>query len=386
MLTRKTANCSARSNPLRQRVAELEESLRELGQREERHRILLDCLPHKVFFKDTQSRFVSVNRAFADEVGRTPTEIVGTTDFDLFPRELAQKYREDDKRVMQSCRPTTLVERHDIEGEERYVEVTKAPVVDDTGSVVGLIGLFNDITERKEAEDKLRKQTEILQSILDSTADGIAVTNERGHFLLFNPAAQEILGLGPIDSGLDQWTESYGLYLPDMETTYPTDQLPLTRAMRGESLDEVEIFMRHAHVPSGIWLSVSARPLKDESGKPIGGVAAFRNVTERKQAHEALQRQAKLLVEQADALADRNSDLARAYAELKDAESQLIHSEKMAAIGQLVAGLAHEINNPASFVLTNITVIARDLRRCDRVHTCLSESGRIGSATCSGRC
>ena len=87
----------------------------------------------------------------------------------------------------------------------------------------------------------------------------------------------------------------------------------------------------------------------------------LRNITRRKEADEAILSQQKQLAEQAEQLELRNAELSKAYAELQDTESQLIHSEKMAAIGQLVAGLAHEINTPVAFVLTNLANVRRNI-------------------------
>ncbi len=123
----------------------------------ELYRTLVESLPHSVFFKDTHSVFVSVNTAFARELGVPAAQILGQTDFDLFPRELAEKYRADDQRVMGLGHPEVLEERNIALGVERIVEVVKVPVVGQDGAPLGLLGIFTDITERKRAEAKLRE-------------------------------------------------------------------------------------------------------------------------------------------------------------------------------------------------------------------------------------
>jgi signal transduction histidine kinase len=132
-------------------------------------------------------------------------------------------------------------------------------------------------------------QTELLSLILDQVGEGVAVADENGRFALFNPAAEKILGIGPVDVPPSEWTEQYGLFLPDCKTPFPTADLPLARAIRGEQVDDVEMFIRHAVRPNGLWLSVSARPIRDAAGALKGGVASFRDVTARKRAEEALQ-------------------------------------------------------------------------------------------------
>ncbi|MCK4376514.1 MAG: PAS domain-containing protein, partial [Candidatus Brocadiae bacterium] len=123
---------------------------KELRESEERNRMLLASLPQRIFFKmGPELRFASVNDVFARDLDLSPPEVIGKTDFDFSPRELAEKYQADDRRVMASRKPETLVEKNVTRGVERIVEVTKAPVVNDDGDVVGLFGVFTDVTERK---------------------------------------------------------------------------------------------------------------------------------------------------------------------------------------------------------------------------------------------
>jgi PAS domain S-box-containing protein len=140
----------------------------------------------------------------------------------------------------------------------------------------------------EQSEHAYRKQTRILQSVLDNIADGVVVADEQGKFLLFNPAAERIMGPGMRNITPDQWAAQYGCFLPDTVTPFPAAELPLLRAIQGEEVNEVEMFMRNAARPDGIWLNVSARPLKDDSGQWRGGVAVVRDVTQHKRAEEAL--------------------------------------------------------------------------------------------------
>lgn len=149
-------------------------------------------------------------------------------------------------------------------------------------------------------DKSLAHQPETLESILDSIGDGVVVADQQGRFLVWNPAAEHILNMGPDNSAPDQWASHYGLFLADGKTPFPTDQLPLVRAIRGESVDTQEIFVRHERIPDGIWLSVTARPLRDAQGRVHGGVSVFRNITADKQA---AQEREKLIVQLQEALA-----------------------------------------------------------------------------------
>lgn len=121
---------------------------------EELNRALLASLPQRIFFKDRQSVFRRVNEPFARDLGLTPAQIIGKTDHDFFP-ELADKYQADDQSVMEARQPEFFEEINIVQGQERIVEVVKAPVMDGRGELLGLLGLFTDITERKHAEREL---------------------------------------------------------------------------------------------------------------------------------------------------------------------------------------------------------------------------------------
>jgi PAS domain S-box-containing protein len=146
---------------------------------------------------------------------------------------------------------------------------------------------FRQMHQRQTvALEALKKQKLLLQSILEGIGDGVIVANEQGRFVLFNPAAERIIGIGATDAPPEQWTQTYGVYLPDAVTPFPTADLPLVRAIRGETSNNVEMFLRNAHQNEGVWLSVTGAPLRDHTGAVRGGVVVCRDVTERKRAEE----------------------------------------------------------------------------------------------------
>jgi two-component system NtrC family sensor kinase len=258
-----------------------------------------------------------------------------------------------------------ILKNYRKDGTPFWNELTLSPVRDSQGQLTHFIGVQNDITERKQAEETLeqrtqelarsesalRKQTQILQMVLDSMADGVMVADKNGEFLMSNPAVVDIVG-SPFEAGkpanFDQQSPLYGCYKADTITRYHAEDLPLTRAIKGESVDAEEIFIRHPNHPEGLWVSANARPLDDPTEGVKGGVVVFRNITERKKAEKALQNSEAQLREQA-------TQLKQALKDLQNTQTQLIHSEKMSSLGQLVAGIAHEINNPISFIYGNIS-------------------------------
>lgn len=149
--------------------------------------------------------------------------------------------------------------------------------------------LEHRIADSMSSQRELRRQARVLQSVLDSMGDGVIVADEDGKFLLWNPAAERLVGIGPRQVNPSSWSEVYGCYLPDGKTPCPPDDLPLVRAIRGQAVDGFELFLRNADVPEGTWISVSARPLVSDSGERRGGVIVFRDITAAKQAQAAIQ-------------------------------------------------------------------------------------------------
>ena len=119
---------------------------------------LVETLPQNIFRKDRQSRFTFANQQFCQTLGRTLEEIVGKSDADFFPPELATKYRLDDQRVMATCEGFSAVEENRrTDGETRFVQVMKTPLYDNTGQVIGLQGMFWDITAQKVADERIQQ-------------------------------------------------------------------------------------------------------------------------------------------------------------------------------------------------------------------------------------
>ena len=176
-----------------------------------------------ILCKDLEGRFTFANQKFCLELGHTLEEIKGKTDLDFFPKELAEKYRRDDKDVLENGQLIDIVEEHVTpRGEKLYVQVMKTPLTSPDGTPIGIQGIFWNVTERMRAEETLKTQNITLQKLAESE----------------------------------------------------------------------------------------------------------------RRAHEAL----------------------------KAAQSRMVETEKLASLGQLVAGVAHEINNPLAFVSNNVAVLERDLK------------------------
>ena len=185
--------------------------------------------------------------------------------------------------------------RNEQLSQEVYVSINGRPLLDENGVSRGGVVVAHNITELKQAEIELKKivsqleeQGNLMESIFNSISDGVVVADADGALTIFNPSAEKIIGMGAVETDPDEWSDSYGLFFPDRVTPLPSDELPLALALKGETSDDVEMFVRNPKVPDGVFISVSGRPIRDEMGTDKGGVAVFRDVTHRVIAEEAL--------------------------------------------------------------------------------------------------
>ena len=178
-----------------------------------------------------------------------------------------------------------------------FVNVSARPLERAPGERRAGVLMIRDLTDeenmRTELEDtvaRLQSQTTLMDTVFNGLAAGVVAADLEGNFTAFNPAAEDIVGREFIQMSPDEWTEHFGIFLPDRATPAKTDELPLMRAMRGESLDDLELFIRNSQRPEGLPINVSARPLRSADHSVQGGVAVFTDIGHQKDAENALRR------------------------------------------------------------------------------------------------
>jgi two-component system, NtrC family, sensor kinase len=279
-------------------------------------RALIDNIPDFMYVKDTEGRFIIANPYTASAAGvKTPDEMIGKTDFDFFPRELANTFYQDDQRAIRSGQPLVDCEESgvDIAGHRIHILTTKVPLRDSKGQVTGLAGAGRDISERKAMEDALREAERKYRGIFDEAIVGIFQSTPSGRFLSVNPAMARTFGYDSPQDMIDSVTDISRQFYADpkrrQEMVFVMDRLGSVQNFEYETLRKDG---------SKIWVAMSGRAIR-HNGVVVRYEGMIQDITERK-----------LL------------------------RNQLLQAQKLESVGQLAAGIAHEINTPTQYIGDNV--------------------------------
>ena len=247
---------------------------------------ILNSIPQSVFWKDKNSNYLGCNTQFSKAVGlQNPEEIIGMSDFGLpWSKEEAEAYRADDRFVMDNKAPKA----HIIEplqqagGAKLWIDTTKIPLLDDQGAVTGVVGIYEDITERIHAEAELQ----IKNRAIESSINAIAMSDLSGHLTYVNTAFLKLWGYEHPNevigrSSLDFWSNR-------------EDPMAVVDALRNQGYWKGEMVARRSD-KSLFDAEVSANMILNQDGTPLCLQASFIDITARKQAEEALQQAADII-------------------------------------------------------------------------------------------
>ena len=214
----------------------------------------------------------------------------------------------------------------------------------------------------REQNERLRENEQRLNQFLSAIPMGIAVHNASGQLTYTNAKAKEFLNPSEAkieDSEKNEIDRYYQFYAQNTQEPSTLEDLPIARSLKGETVrtDLLEIHQGENRIP----LEISSTPIRDETGTIHYAIATFADITERKQAEqlrEDYNRNLEIQVaERTQQLQQKNEELANTLKQLETAQQELIHSEKMAALGQLIAGVAHEINTPLGAIRSSVKYI-----------------------------
>jgi len=274
---------------------------------------VLENVPIHVFWKDTKSNYLGCNTSFARAAGFSrPEDLLGKDDFQMGWHEQAELYRADDKRTMTDGLPIVGIEEPQTapDGRTLCIRTSKVPLHDAEGKVFGMLGIFEDITERKEAEKALQNREAQLRVIFETSQAGIILVDQQGKITFANNSMAEMFG-APLDKLIGS---------PYAELIYPEEKSAggnlMHKLIRGE-IQSVLIERHYVRADgSDFWGLLSGKRLEKPDGSLQSLVGVIADITEQKKLQE-----------------------------------QLTHIQKIESVGRLAGGVAHDFNNMLSVIL-----------------------------------
>jgi PAS domain S-box-containing protein len=256
-------------------------------------RTLIDNLPDHIYAKDAECRFTLGNIAVGRVMGvTTPDELIGKTDFDFYPREMAEEYYASEQEVISSGQPLIHEELliDQMTGDEIWSLATQVPLRDEQGRVVGLVGIGSDITERKRAEEELAQERNLLRTLIDNLPDIVYVKDAESRYAVSNTAHWRFLGATRPDEIVGK--SVFEIYPQEMaEKYYADDQKVIHSGQPLRKREERSV----DQAGDDVWLLTTKVPLRDERGQVVGLVGISRDITEQKRAAEELENRVKQL-------------------------------------------------------------------------------------------
>lgn len=259
-----------------------------LAENETRLRTLVQTIPDLIWLKDVEGVFLSCNPTFERLVGAREAEIVGKTDYDFVDKELADSFREHDRKAMAAGKPSVNEEwlTYAEDGRRGLFETIKTPMIDEEGKLVGVLGIAHDITGHKRTEEALRDSGESLDRLLNSMVEGVYEVDTHGNCTFVNRAFLQILGYQNADEVLGKHMHELIHHSHADGSLYPSSECRMYRAYQtGQTTNASdEVFWRKDGV--AILVEYWSRPIVTD-GVVIGAMATFFDITER-QRQQAL--------------------------------------------------------------------------------------------------
>jgi two-component system, sensor histidine kinase and response regulator len=246
---------------------------------------LVENLPLNLLCKGMDGRLIFANQRYCKARGLTLEEMIGKNDHDMFPKELADKYVADDQAIMDSREVMEDIESHiDVNGERRFVHVLKTPVYDAKQNVIGIQGIFWDVTARRLAEEAFERERYLLTTLLDNIPNDIFFKDADGRYLRINQSMATRLRLENPD-------EAVGRTVADFFSAEYADRVRASDEQTLESGHAIVDQEQLVRWPNGAeeWVSITRMPLRNPDQEITGTFGLTHNITDQKLAQVAMQ-------------------------------------------------------------------------------------------------
>ncbi|HEY9595161.1 MAG TPA: PAS domain-containing protein, partial [Spirochaetia bacterium] len=279
---------------------------------------LTDAVPDIVFMKDLEGRFIFSNRAHAAAAGAAhPSRVVGRTDGDFCPPDVAAKQRGDDMRVISSGEAmTNFEEKISTEEGTRWVLTTKVPVRSPEGALLGVAGIVRDITAIRVLSHELEDERKLLLTTINGIPDNVFVKDRQSRYVLTNQAQADSVGAASPQEMVGKRDSDY--VTPELAEKYAADDRVVMETGEGQ-INMEEVSLREGGAKR--WVLTTKVPLRDEAGNVTGLVGISRDITERKLF-----------------------------------ETRMQHAQKLESLGVLAGGIAHDFNNVLMTIIGNADI------------------------------
>lgn len=320
-------------------IRKLHESSSNLKRAEEVSRTILESSPNPIIVYDTYDNIIYLNPAFTRVFGWTATEFVNSN----IPFIPAENKSETDQALAQvKTSNKEYIEfdscRHNKAGENINVHITTAVYRNLNHSIIGRVHTLQDITQRKKAESELKKRENLYRMIFENSPIGIVHYNEKGVVTACNDAMSRILGF--FKSSAIGYNLLYELQNENLKSA-------VHKVLNGGGAS-FEGEYKGISDESYSWIKAELRPIF-ENTETVAGIGIFEDITKRKQYEEYLNQAYSELEKKVE---ERTFELKESLNALKKAQNDLIRSERLVALGSMVAGVAHEINTPLGIGVT----------------------------------
>ena len=294
-------------------------------------RTLIDNLPDCIYVKDDEARKVVANHADLENLGcKTEAEAIGKTDFDFFPKDLADGFFADDMSVVKNGQSVVNREEKVIlpSGETRWMLTTKVPWRDSSGKIIGLVGVGRNVTDQRKAEIKLNDERNLLRTVIDNLPDGIYAKDAEARKVMANPANYKKLGRKSEAEVLGK--TDFDLFPKEIADTFFADDQSVLKDGKPVINREEKVVLNDGETR---WQLTSKIPWRDASGKIIGLVGIGRDITDR-----------------------------------KILEAEVLRAQRAESLGRLATGIAHDLNNTLAPVLISVELLRQKLQDEDSLH------------------